>query len=149
MFSKDEQQTIDNAIKIISGSLKRKGFCVTNSVAVKNFCRCQIGSLESEVFGVLFLDVKNRLINFSKLFNGTVDQYTVYPREIAKEALLCNASRVIVTHNHPTGDVQPSTGDVNITKELRESLSLFEIDLLDHIVVSQVDALSFSEQGLL
>ena len=98
---------------------------------------------------MLFLDNQHRLITFSEMFRGTISSATVYPREVAKEALLVNAAAVIFTHNHPSGMSEPSGADLSITKHLCDAMKLLDIRVIDHIVVGADDAVSFAERGLL
>ena len=108
-----------------------------------------LGALEHEEFGVLFLDTQHRLISFKSMFRGTLSQTAVYPREVVREALRVNASAVIFTHNHPSGDVSPSRADELLTRTLKETLALVDVRVLDHIVVSARACVSFAERGLL
>ena len=87
------------------------------------------------------------MISFKKLFFGTLNSAEVHPRVIAKEALLVDATAIILCHNHPSGNVSPSHADISLTKRLIETLSLFDIKVLDHIIVSQSETYSFSEAG--
>lgn len=105
--------------------------------------------LPHEVFCCLFLDTRHRLIRYEELFRGTIDGATVYPREVVKRALQCNASAVILGHNHPSGVAEPSEADRHITVKLAKALALVEIRLLDHLVVSRGGHVSLAERGLL
>lgn len=104
-------------------------------------------SRESEMFGVLFLDNKHNKIAIKEMFQGTVDGCSVHPREVVKEALLNNAAAVILFHNHPSGSVDPSRGDVQITRRLTEGLALVDVRVLDHVVIGAADVYSFAENG--
>lgn len=98
---------------------------------------CQaIGHEEREQFAVLFLDTKHKLIQFEIMFSGTIDGASVYPREIVKAALMCNATALIISHNHPTGNTGPSQQDIEITKRIKAACELVELRLLDHLIVS-------------
>ena len=111
--------------------------------------RARLADLPHEVFGCLFLDTRHRVISFEPLFRGTVDGAAVYPREILKRALHHNAAAVIVGHNHPSGDCDPSEADRSITQRLKKSLALVDICLLDHLIVSRGDSRSLAELGWL
>lgn len=104
---------------------------------------------EHEVFACLFLDNQHRVISFDEMFTGTIDGASVYCREVVKSALKHNAAAVIFAHNHPSGVAEPSTADRRITERLVESLSLIDIRVLDHIVVGDVETVSFAERGYL
>jgi DNA repair protein RadC len=149
MFTKRKRQTIDRALNIIASRFHRESLKATAPQAVKEYCQLQIGALEYEAFAVMFLDNKHRLIKFEQLFRGTIDCASVYPREVAKDALACNAAALIVTHNHPSGDTRPSAADKSLTQKLKSAMELLDIRLLDHIVVSQHETCSFAELGLL
>jgi DNA repair protein RadC len=84
-----------------------------------------------------------------EMFRGTIDNASVYPREIVKECLALNAACVILVHNHPSGDVEPSAADRAITAKIKAALALVDIRVLDHIIVSGKDSFSFAEAGLL
>lgn len=120
-----------------------------NSSMVKDYLIAELRVHQHEVFACLFLDIKFRLLRFEKLFSGTINTTTVHPREVAKRALELNASAVIVCHNHPSGDPQPSHADKKMTKHLAEVLGLIEVKLIDHVIVGGNKTLSFAEQGLL
>lgn len=121
----------------------------SNPQAVKDFLQMQLGHRPHEVFGVLFLDAQHRLIAFEELFRGTLSQTSVYPREVVKQALAHNAGAVILTHNHPSGLLEPSRADELLTQTLKSSLQLVDVRVLDHIVVGRSACLSFAERGLL
>jgi len=102
-----------------------------------------------EIFAVLFLDSRHRALGFEELFYGTVNCATVYPREVVRRALAHNASAVVIGHNHPSGDPEPSAADREITARLKQSLELMEVRLLDHFVVGDGLPVSMAERGLL
>lgn len=118
--------------------------------AVRDWLRLRIGSLPHEVFYVLLLDARNRLIDAVELFRGTLTQTSVYPREVVKLALGCNCAAVILAHNHPSGTREPSAADEQLTQSLKQALALVDIRVLDHFVVTaHAPPLSFAERGLL
>lgn len=104
---------------------------------------------DCEVFGVLFLDAQHRMIAFHEMFRGTLTQTSVYPREVVKEALGVGAAAVILTHNHPSGCLNPSRADELLTQTLKSALALIDVKVLDHIITSNAGALSFAEKGLI
>jgi len=99
-----------------------------------------------EVFGTLLLDTQHRLIAFDELFRGTIDAASVYPREVVKHALDHHAAAVILVHNHPSGDPEPSDADRRITQRLQDALGLMEIRTLDDVVVGHDGYVSFAER---
>ncbi len=102
-----------------------------------------------EVFLVMYLDVQHRLIATEELFRGTLTQTSVYPREVAIQALAHQAAAVIVSHNHPSGSIEPSRADEALTQTLKSSLALVDVRVLDHVVWAAGRTLSFAERGLL
>jgi DNA repair protein RadC len=122
---------------------------LTSPKAVKEYLRHSLGHKPHEAFAVLFLDVKNRLIACDELFRGTLTRTSVHAREIVKAALAHNAAGVILAHNHPSGNCDPSMSDQALTKMLKEALELVDVRVLDHVVVTAGDAYSFAENGLI
>jgi len=102
-----------------------------------------------EVFAVLFLDNRHRVLAFEELFRGTIDGASVHPREVVRRALHYNAAALILAHNHPSGVSEPSSADRRITERLQAALALIDVRVLDHIVVGHGEFTSFAERGLL
>ena len=127
----------------------RQGPLLVTPRAVSDYLRLRIAHHDYEVFTVLFLDAQSRLIDASDLFRGTLTQTSVYPREIAREALARNAASVILAHNHPSGSAEPSAADKALTQRIRSALELLDIRVLDHFVVTHGHCTSFAEQGLM
>ena len=100
-----------------------------------------------EAFYVLYLDNQNRMISYEMLFEGTLDSASVYPREVVSRALECGSAGIIVAHNHPSGNPEPSQADRRITERLTSALKLVDIRLLDHFVVGESGVVSFAERG--
>ncbi len=117
--------------------------------AVKDFLRLKLGSRPHEVFALLLLDSQNRVISFEEMFRGTLNQTSVYPREVVLEALKQNAAAVILCHNHPSGSCNPSRADEALTQTLKAALALVDVRVLDHMIVTRGGCLSFAEHGLL
>jgi DNA repair protein RadC len=117
--------------------------------AVKNYLQLHLARKQHEVFAVLFLDAQNRLIRLEELFQGTLTQTSVYPREVVLKALQHHAAAVVLAHNHPSGTVQPSRADEALTQTLRAALALVDVRVLDHVIVAPGQALSMAERGLL
>jgi DNA repair protein RadC len=127
----------------------RESDTLTSPQAVRDYLKLRLGSLQREVFMVLFLDAHNRVVATEELFAGTLTQTSVYPREVVKRALHHNAAAVIFAHNHPSGVAEPSRADELLTKALKEALALADVKVLDHFVVAGNTALSFAEKDLL
>ncbi|MTV39221.1 RadC family protein [Duganella radicis] len=124
--------------------------CALNSPrAVKEYLRTTFAAKSFESFHVLFLDVKNRLIDAKEMFRGTLTHTSVYPREVVKEALARNAASVMLAHNHPSGTPEPSESDLLLTRALMQALALVDIRILDHFVVAGHQIHSFAEHGQL
>ena len=104
---------------------------------------------KQEEFYCVYLDTKNNFIDKKCLFVGTIDNATVHPREIFKEAYLLSASKIICVHNHPSGDVIPSKADINLTRKIAEIGFIHGILLIDHIIVGDNNYYSFHENGTL
>jgi len=116
---------------------------------VKTYLRTRFGCQAHESFIVLFLDVKNRLIDHQEMFTGTLTHTSVYPREVVKAALRRNASGVMLAHNHPSGAPDPSEADMRLTSALVQALALVDVRVLDHFVVAGSQVHSFAENGQL
>jgi DNA repair protein RadC len=127
----------------------REASALTSPGAVRDYLRLAIGGRPHEVFICIWLDAQHRVIKFDEPFRGTLTQTSVYPREIVKAALACNAAAVIFAHNHPSGVAQPSQADELLTANLKEALALIEVKVLDHFIIAGNQAISFAERGLL
>ncbi len=117
--------------------------------AVKQYLQLHLAHKPHEVFAVLFLDSQNRMLAMEELFRGTLTQTSVYPREVVLRALHHQTAAVVLAHNHPSGSVQPSRADEALTQNLKASLALVDVRVLDHIIVGHGQTLSMAEQGLL
>ena len=116
---------------------------------VSDYLRLKLSRQEREVFVVLFLDAQNRVQSQETLFEGTLTQTSVYPREVVKRALYHNAASVIFAHNHPSGTAEPSAADERLTQQLKQALALVDVRVLDHFIVAGNQTLSFAQRGLL
>lgn len=102
-----------------------------------------------EIFKVLFLDGKNKLIEVEDLFEGCLTSSVVYPREIMKKVLKYDAAALIFVHNHPSGDPSPSQSDKKITEGLVSAGNIMELKVLDHIIIGDNKYYSFADEGLI
>ncbi|WP_343728997.1 DNA repair protein RadC [Duganella sp.] len=127
----------------------QNGSMLNSPRAVKEYLRTTFAAKPFESFHVLFLDVKNRLIDAKEMFRGTLTHTSVYPREVVKEALARNAASVMLAHNHPSGTPEPSDSDLLLTRALVQALALVDIRILDHFVVAGHQIHSFAEHGQL
>ncbi len=117
--------------------------------AVRSYLQLQLGGHASEVFAVMFLDSQHRLIALEEMFRGTLAQTSVYPREVVLRALALGAASVVLAHNHPSGQAQPSRADEALTHTLKAALALVDVRVLDHFIVTRDQARSMAEMGLL
>ncbi len=106
---------------------------------------------KKEFFNIILLDIKNKVIDTIELSKGSINASVVDPREVIKEATLKSASSIILVHNHPSGDTEPSTDDINITKKIKEACDIVGIKVLDHIIIgkNKEDYTSFAKLGLI
>jgi len=111
--------------------------------------RQKLKDKKKEHFLILCLDTKNNLKKISTISTGTLDANLVHPREVFKEAIQSLASSIILVHNHPSGNPEPSEADIDITKRIVETGKIVGIDVLDHIIVTENKSFSFKEKGLL
>ncbi|MEN5271530.1 RadC family protein [Stenotrophomonas lactitubi] len=139
---------LEAARQVIDQKMQR-GAEFTSPAAVKDYLRTKLAGFEHEVFAVLFMDTRHRLIEYREMFRGTIDGASVYPREVVKEALRLNAAAVILSHNHPSGNSEPSAADRALTGRLKQALELVDVRVLDHIIVAGANTVSFAERGLI
>lgn len=126
----------------------RRGDALCSPHDTRRYLSAELRSCSHEVFACLFLDNRNRVLTFEKLFHGTIDGASVYPREVVRRAIDNNAASVIFAHNHPSGIAEPSAADRQITQRLKDALALIDVRVLDHMVIGD-EVVSFAERGLL
>ncbi|OUV63030.1 MAG: hypothetical protein CBC79_04250 [Gammaproteobacteria bacterium TMED119] len=122
------------AERSLKQTLSRKSL-LNNSLASADYLQGRMRHYQHEVFACLLLDTRHQLIRYQELFKGSLNGASVYPREVVKCVLEANAAAVILAHNHPSGDCQPSQADKHITQRLRQALGLIDVTVLDHIIV--------------
>lgn len=142
------QAVLEMARRHFKETLQR-GNALTSPDITRAYLSAHLRNYNYEVFACLFLDSQNRVIELTELFRGTIDAASVYPREVAKQALHHNASAVIFAHNHPSGLCQPSQSDKQITDKLKQAMALFDIRVLDHFIIGDGEPYSFAEHGLI
>lgn len=145
-YTDDENEVITRALEILAQRFAR-GEKLDRPVASANYIKLLCGDLEHEIFGMISLDSRNRVLAHNQLFRGSIDGASVYPREVVKQALADNAAAVVFYHNHPSGNPNPSAADERITHQLRDALKLIDIRVLDHIVVGGTEHVSLAERG--
>ena len=117
--------------------------------ALLEYCQIDMGQKKNECLRIIFLDARNQLIKDEILQNGTINQTPVYPREIAKRALELGAASIVMVHNHPAGDMRPSKNDIQMTKAVQKALTVLDINLIDHVIISKSGHISFKACGFL
>lgn len=122
---------------------------INNYNALVQYLKTTMGCLRVEQFRVLFLNTKNILLADELMAVGTIDQISVYPREVIKRALANEASAIILVHNHPSGDTKPSKADSELTNKIEGACKLINIKLHDHIIISNNEYYSFNESAAL
>jgi DNA repair protein RadC len=126
-----------------------KDFNIKDPEAVVKAIRASIKDKAKEHFKLILLNPRNKIIGISTISIGTLNASLVYPREVFKDAIMHSAASVVLAHNHPSGDPEPSEDDLKITKKLVDSGKILGIEVLDHIVISKSNFLSFKERGLI
>lgn len=126
-----------------------RGDSLGNPRQVRDYLRACLRDRAAEVFCVMLLDNRHRMIRFVECFQGTIDSATVHPREIVRLAIQHNAAAAILAHNHPSGIAEPSAADIALTRRLQQALALVDVRVLDHFIVGDGQPASFAELGLL
>ena len=145
-----EDDTIARALDILRYRLTEPGACIDTPSATRQFLALELAQELSEVFCCMFLDNRHRVIRFDRLFTGTIDGCSVHPREVVRACIKYNAAALILAHNHPSGEAEPSRADITLTKRLVEAVALIDVRILDHIVIGGAsDYTSFAERGLI
>lgn len=126
-----------------------KDFDIKSPEAVVKAIWASVKDKAKEHFKLILLNTRNKIICFSTISIGTLNSNIVHPREVFKDAIVHNAASVILVHNHPSGDPEPSEDDLEITKRLVESGKILGIEVIDHIIVTKGSFFSFKEKGLI
>jgi DNA repair protein RadC len=115
---------------------------------LREYVAMRLRALPHEVFCVLWLDSRHRLIEMQELFQGTLSHAAVHPREVVRSAMRINAAAAVLAHNHPSGVAEPSRADEHLTATLRAALQLVDVRVIDHLVVGASDVVSLADRGL-
>jgi DNA repair protein RadC len=142
------QAVLEMGRRHLSEGLQR-GEALGSPSDTERYLRARLRDYPYEVFAVLFLDNRHRVVAFEELFRGTIDGASVHPREVVRRTLKHNAAALILCHNHPSGIAEPSQADQRITQRLRDALALIDVRILDHLIVGDPDCCSMAERGLL
>lgn len=144
-----QDELIQSALRCLKNRICYHSNPLKSTKDACDYVRLCLAREANEVFAAFFLDAKHRVLAFEKLFFGTINVTSVYPRVIVQRALANNAASVIFAHNHPSGQVEPSHADEELTDRLKRILEVIDVHVLDHFVVSVEGAFSFAELGLL
>lgn len=131
-----EADILGQAETILRRRLERLGK-ITDPTQASEFLRMRLCGLDHEEFHVVFLDARHAIITVEAMFRGTIDGAEVHPREVARAALKHNAAAVVLAHNHPSGNPEPSAADRALTARLKQALALLDVRVIDHIVVGE------------
>ena len=126
-----------------------KNFNIKDPESVVKAIRASIKDKAKEHFKLILLNPRNKIIGISTISIGTLNASLVHPREVFKDAIMHTAASVVLAHNHPSGDPEPSEDDLTITKRLIEAGKILGIEVLDHIVIGKERFKSFKEEGLI
>ena len=149
----ESQQVVLQAVREVGRRVLKQGMIGQNFVrspqAVTDYLTASLRDLKREVFKVIFLDKALKILGEKDMFFGTVDEAAVHPREVVREALFQNASSLVLVHNHPSGKVEPSREDYEITQKIKAACQTVSIRILDHIIIGENQYFSFSERSQL
>ena len=144
-----EEAIFQAAGEILMARIRRSPVKMTDAGMVCEYFRLRLSNIRREEFAVMFLDSQLNILHFEMMFAGTINQTSVYPREIIRRAFELNSSAIILGHNHPSGDLEPSWADKNLTKKIKEVCSGVDIQVVDHIIVSSAGTRSMATMGLM
>ncbi len=161
--SPEELMQVDGVKETTAAVIKTVQQCAVHMLKIKaakapiidswekiiDYCRAVIGCNKEESLRIIFLDSKNRMITDEQQNKGTINHTPLYPREVVKRSLELRAASIIIVHNHPSGDVNPSKDDIAMTSQIKQALLAVNIILHDHIIVSQSGYFSFRNSGFM
>jgi DNA repair protein RadC len=148
LASVPDSEIIEAALNILTKRLSR-GSLLSSPRAARDYLALRFGGVEHEVFSAIYLTKRHQVIACEELFRGTLDGAAVHPRIVVKQALRHNAAALVISHNHPSGQIDSSQADELITARLKAALDLIDVKLIDHIITSGGASLSFAERGLI
>jgi len=141
------QACLEMSKRYLAEQLVQQGCALTSSQATRDYLISELRHETREVFAVLFLDNQHQVLKFERLFFGTLNAATVYPRIVVEKALKQNSAAVILAHNHPSGVAEASIADKQLTKKLEKALQLIDVKVLDHMIIAGHQCYSFAEHG--
>lgn len=133
----------------LNENLRLQRESINDAQAAVDYIREMITDYSKEQFFVLNLDVRNRIIDVERISEGTLTASLVHPRETFESAIRKHSASIMVAHNHPSGDVQPSEEDIRITRRLKDAGNILGIQLLDHIIITKQKYSSLKEMGII
>jgi DNA repair protein RadC len=146
-YTPAQKSVIKEALNLVQERAATEGEFMTSPSQTFDYFRLFYADKQDrEHFALMLLDSQHKVLDCSVLFSGTIDGASIYPREIVKAALYKNSAAVILAHNHPSGQPEPSTADKRITERIKSALALVDIRVLDHIIVGDT-CYSFAESG--
>ena len=146
-YTPAQQNVITKALNLVQERAATEGdFMTSPSQTFDYFKLFYAEKRDREHFTVMLLDSQHKVLECTVMFSGTIDGAAIYPREIVKAALHANAAAVILAHNHPSGQPEPSAADKRITERIKNALALVDIRVLDHIIVGN-SCYSFAQSG--
>ena len=122
---------------------------ITSVEEVMDYLKHNLKNKKQEIFSIIYLNGRNEIIEMEELFQGTLTSSVVYPREVVKKVLAKNAAALILVHNHPSGNNNPSNEDINITKKLINAAKTIDVQVHDHIIIAGNDYYSFADNSLI
>lgn len=143
-----EEEVLYWAEMILTNRFSRSNY-LTSPEETRGFLKVLLSREHREVFLVIFLDNQLGVLSHQILFQGTIDSATIYPREVVKSTLDNNAASVILCHNHPSGQSEPSDADKRITERIVKALETIDVRVMDHLITGGANITSFAERGLL
>jgi len=147
--SQSDDWIIRQATLLLEQRVFNRGPSLNRPAAVMDYLRLKLTAEPNEIFVIVFLNSMHEVLAYEPMFKGTVHSTTVHARPIVQRALELNAAAVIFSHQHPSGCTEPSSADRAMTQTLKTALALFDVKVLDHLIVGQGTPYSFAESGLL
>jgi DNA repair protein RadC len=141
-------EILEAAQRELERRFRRTTDALTSPDLTREFLRVRLAPQPYEIFAVVWLDNRHRVLDFEEMFRGTIDGASVHPREVVRSAMHHNAAACILAHN-PSGVAEPSQADLRITQRLKEALALVDVRVLDHVIVGEGTPCSFAERGLI
>ncbi|MGM1247504.1 JAB domain-containing protein [Serratia marcescens] len=147
--TQQEDWIIRQAITLLEQRIFKAGPKLCSPAAVRDYLHLKLVAEPNEVFAAVFLDSQLQVLAYEPLFRGSVDTTAVYPRVIVQRALALNATALILAHQHPSGNTEPSAADRTLTAHLKTALATVDVRVVDHFIVGRGSPYSFAEAGLL